>query len=121
MIPSIFCRGIAVLRSSMGAFFGGEERQTRVIDGSASISRSSVMRSSGSYSRKAESGSALEVQRSTVRGQDKRPQGASRSVVCFDLGYWRISQCWGSERNVRWLVKPLLNMTFPHVAGAGNG
>ena len=56
----------------------------------------------------------------TDRGQDKRPQCAARSVVCFRLGFWRVSQCLGSERNVRWFPKSLLNMTFAHIAEAGN-
>jgi hypothetical protein len=121
MIAVSFRRRIAAQWRSMSAFMDGNQRQTRVIDGSASTARRSAMGSSVSYSREEEGGSALEVQRSTVRGQDKRPQGAARSVACFRSRFSCCSQGLVSARNVREVITPLSSVAFAHIAEAGDG
>ena len=56
-----------------------------------------------------------------LRGQDKRAQGAARSVVCFCFRFSLIRQCAASARNVRAIINTLLRRSFPHTAEAGDG
>ncbi|MEO8884297.1 MAG: hypothetical protein ABI377_12940 [Devosia sp.] len=57
----------------------------------------------------------------TSGGQDKSRQGAARLGYCF---YWAFSpfrQGAPDPRNVRADIKFLLSLSFPHIAGAGDG
>jgi hypothetical protein len=56
-----------------------------------------------------------------LRGRDKRPQGAARSVGCFCFRFSLIRQCAASARNVRAMINTLLRPSFPHIAEAGDG
>lgn len=61
------------------------------------------------------------VQEPTDRGPDKRPQGAALSVGCFCWAFSLIRQCAARARNVRGAVNALPILSFPHIAGAGDG
>ena len=61
------------------------------------------------------------VQEPTDRGPDKRPQGAARSVGWFYWDFSAIRQCAALGRKVRLTRNALPELTFPHIAGAGNG
>jgi len=61
------------------------------------------------------------VREPTDRGRDKRPQGAARSVGCFYWDFSAIRQCAALGRKVRLTRNALPELTFPHIAEAGNG
>ena len=61
------------------------------------------------------------VQEPTDRGPDKRPQRAALSVGCFCRGFSLIRQCAARARNVRAAINALSILSFPHIAGAGDG
>jgi hypothetical protein len=61
------------------------------------------------------------VQEPTDRGPDKRPQGAALSVGCFFRFFSLIRQCSARARNVCAAINALPILSFPHIAGAGDG
>ena len=61
------------------------------------------------------------VQEPTDRGPDKRPQGAALSVGCFFRVFSLIRQCSARARNVCAALNALPILSFPHIAGAGDG
>jgi hypothetical protein len=60
-------------------------------------------------------------QKPTERGQDKSRQCAARSGCCFPWSFSAIRQCPPDPRNVRANTKPLLQLSFPHIAEVGDG
>ncbi|MDR3493869.1 MAG: hypothetical protein P4L82_04645 [Ancalomicrobiaceae bacterium] len=60
-------------------------------------------------------------QKPTERGQDKSRQCAARSGYCFSWAFSPFRQCAPDPRNVRADIKLLLGLSFPHIAGAGDG
>jgi hypothetical protein len=57
----------------------------------------------------------------TERGQDKSRQCAARLGFCFSWAFSPFRQCVPSPRNVRADIKSLLNLSFLHIAEAGDG
>ncbi|MEO9190977.1 MAG: hypothetical protein ABI224_13410 [Acetobacteraceae bacterium] len=60
-------------------------------------------------------------QKPTERGQDKSRQCAARLGYCFTWTFLPFRQGAPDPRNVRADIKFLLSLSFPHIAGAGDG
>lgn len=103
------------------AVLGGGVLGTMPINRIGACGRHRVGRRKRAYCREERGAFKGGVQTTTDRGPDKRPQGAARSVGCFCLDFSLIGQCAASARNVRAPCNILLELSFPHIAGAGHG
>lgn len=65
--------------------------------------------------------SGLEPQATTVRWRDKRAQGALRSGGCFCLAILSQTHIALLLGNVHRVLKSLILLAFPHLAGARHG
>ena len=66
-------------------------------------------------------GAGWETQDTTVRWRDKRAQGALRSGGCFCLGILSQTHIALLLDNVHRVLKSLILLAFPHLAGTRHG